>query len=121
MINPSTFLGMADLLACLLMMWSALKTTSNAGLEDSDARWAMHRRVVYAIMVISLAGLGGYRFSEKDQPVDWLDTVLHVFLLVGILYFPTLRALGYISQDRLLHWTTQSPRSRSPQRRASQN
>jgi hypothetical protein len=99
--DPGKILGLTDVAGGLLMLWSALGITRDAGLRTSDERWSLHRAIIYGCVVVSLFGLGVRRFAG-EEPADWIDAAFQLTLLFSVVYFPTLRKIGVISQDRIL-------------------
>jgi len=97
------WLGACDVLTGIVMLWSALHITSAAGWCSLQARWALFRRVVYGGTSVALFALGVGRING-DYPLGggW-EAVCHAMLLVGLVSFPLLRALGWITQDQFRH------------------
>lgn len=77
------------LFGAVLMLWSAVKITGHFGWRTSQERWALLRRAVYWMLTMSLLCLG---FG-----VDGF--LSRAMLLLGIILFPLMRAVGLISQD----------------------
>lgn len=90
-------LGILDVVCAFFLIWATQRTTANAGLHSSDARWALWRRAVYLSMSIALFGLGLKRFFDDTD--DVLYAVFQSVVLLGVMNFIVLRALGYITQD----------------------
>lgn len=62
------------------------------------ARWALFRRGVYCLLSIALFGLGWDRLSG-DYPASWGEMCWQGILVFGIMIFPLLRVMGFITQD----------------------
>lgn len=93
-------LGVVDVLAGLVMLWSALRITSQANLRTVQGRWALFRRFVYGSTSIAIFGLGIGRI-EGTHPVSSSDEVIfQLMLLFGVTIFPLLRAFNWITQDQ---------------------
>lgn len=94
-------LGVLDIAAALVLLWAMQRITGHAGLNNQQARWALIRRVTYALVAIALFGLGVGRLSGTYVPSGVTWTVFQVILLIYIILFPMLRALDVVSQDSL--------------------
>lgn len=81
------------------MFWSAIKITDHWGWDSPQARWALARRAIYWILTFSLMGLSLKRLSGEYVVKDFIQFVLQSSLLLGIIFFPLMRAFGLISQD----------------------
>lgn len=101
-ISPVGFVGIVEVLAALLMLWSLLRITTPAGWHSTQARWALFRRFVYGMMTIALFGLGIGRLDGRYAVDSDEQLMFQMMLLFGIVVFPLLRAFGFISQDALL-------------------
>jgi chromate transport protein ChrA len=99
--TEGNILGVADVLAGLLILWCALQITDQPGLRTVEGRWSLYKSIVYAMLVIALFGLGVRRLFGIIW-LDWMNTVLSLMLLFGLCYFPFLRACGVISRSKLL-------------------
>lgn len=100
--SPVGIVGIVEVLAALLMLWSLLRITTPAGWHSTQARWALFRRFVYGMMTIALFGLGIGRLDGRYAVDSDEQLMFQMMLLFGIMVFPMLRALGFISQDALL-------------------
>jgi hypothetical protein len=99
--------GVLDAVAGLLMLWSALRITTDWGWHTIRKRWAFFRRVVYFLMAFALFGLGiGHLDGRYANTIQ--ETLFQILLVMGIMVFPLLRAFGLISQDALLIDKTRS-------------
>lgn len=108
-------LGIIDLVAGLVMLWSALRITSAAGLRTTQGRWAMFRRFVYGSTSIAIFGLGLGRL-DGDHPVSGAgEMIFQIMLLFGVMIFPLLRAANWITQDQFkaVDGTAHPPTGRS--------
>ena len=91
-------LGVLDVVAAFVLMWACLRITSQFGFRSSFARWAMFRRLMYFMGMIALFTLGMGRLSGHFDATVY-EAVSHIALLIIVIVFPVLRALGFISQD----------------------
>ena len=97
-IQGAQILGVVDLVAAVVMLWTLLRITTAFGLRTPTARWALFRRAVYCTLSIALFGLGWDRLSG-DYPASWGEICWQGILVFGIMVFPLLRAMGFITQD----------------------
>ncbi len=95
------FVSTLDFVAAVVMLALMKVITSEFGLGTPQERWAMVRRIVYTLMAMALFAKGSHRFENLDAPVDYLDVIPQVIIVIGILVFPAFRALGWLTQDRL--------------------
>ncbi len=95
-------LGALDASAGVIMVAALVRITTTAGWRTPQQRWAQFRRGTYSCISIALWGLGWGRMTG-DIPAPTLSEFLfQSMLLYGIMIFPLLRWLGWISQDALL-------------------
>jgi hypothetical protein len=95
-------LGALDMIAAFTMIWANQRITMIAGVRTVQARWALYRRAVYLLMAVALFVLGVKRFF--DDADDVTAAIAQGSLLVGIMFFPLMRAVGLITQDMLADW-----------------
>jgi hypothetical protein len=100
-VEPRIVLGMLDIAGAFAVVWSMQRITTRAGFCDAQAIWALVRRGIYCLMATALFGLGIDRFFG-GYTTELFESVLQGMLLVSIITFPMLRALGWITQDRLV-------------------
>lgn len=100
LVHAHQILGALDILCAIAMLWSNQRITASAGFSNPQARWALYRRSVYILMTAALFILGVKRFLDDDD--DLLAALAQGGLLIGIMFFPVLRALGFITQDMLI-------------------
>lgn len=93
-------LGWLDMCAAFVMLWANQRITAIAGFHSPQARWALCRRFVYLSMAMALFLLGCKRFFGTNY--DVIEACAQGVLLLGIMIFPLLRALGVITQDMLI-------------------
>jgi hypothetical protein len=96
--TPDYVLGISDTICGIVMLAAMQKITSRAGFLTSQTRWVLFRRAIYALMALALFALGIGRLND-DYSADWKECGWQLLLLFGIIVFPLLRALGYMTQD----------------------
>ncbi len=94
------FVTVLDFSAAIVMLALMKVITADFGLRTPQERWAMVRRVVYTLMAMALFAKGSHRLENLDAPVDYLDLIPQVMIVIGIILFPAFRALGWLTQDR---------------------
>jgi hypothetical protein len=88
--------------AAAIVLLSMMKViTGDYGWRSPEERWATIRRVYYTVMACALFAKGAHRMQYLDADVDYLDIIPQIIIIVGIMFFPALRALGWLTQDRL--------------------
>lgn len=103
-VTPGYLICLLDLAAAFAIICLMLETTKSATMRafimgDSDGRWAMIRRLVYAIVAIALFAKSVYIWEGRIL-VTVPDAIIWTTILFAIFIFPTLRAFGLINQDR---------------------
>lgn len=99
---PTQLLGWLDLLGSFAILWSGWHITSSAGWFSAQERWAMARRMMYAVMAAVLFFLSMKRLIEQSERADWQTFIPHATLILYILSFPYLRYFGFVNQDRFV-------------------
>jgi hypothetical protein len=94
------FTVILDFVASIVLLSMMKVITGNFGWHTPEQRWATIRRVYYTVMSIALFAKGSHRLENLDM-VDYLDIIPQIVIVAGIMFFPALRALGYLTQDRL--------------------
>lgn len=92
-------LGIEDIICAIVLLWSALKITAHFGIKTPDNWWALGRRVLYLGTSMALIALGVERF-DGSYPVDLGEFTAQSIVLLYVVLFPVLRAIGVITQDR---------------------
>lgn len=90
-------LGVLDAISGFFLVWATQRTTADAGLGNSTARWSLWRRAVYSAMAIALFGLGVMHILDDETDVWYV--VFQAILLLGFCSFIALRAWGFVTQD----------------------
>lgn len=105
-------LGIEDLFGCGVLLYSALVNTRNAGLKRGQDRWALGRRFLYCSMSWAMFSLALTRLSlNNDWNLTRMQFLDQSILLFGIILFPFLRAVNFISQDVFLSFHGSGARS----------
>jgi len=73
--------------------------TSDFGVDSAEKRWALVRRIMYCSVAVALFANGVDHINHFERPAE-LHDYGQVVILIYIIAFPALRALGLISQDR---------------------
>jgi hypothetical protein len=95
------FTVILDFTGAIVLLSMMKVITGNFGWHTPEQRWATIRRIYYTVMSIALFAKGAHRLQNIDAEVDYLDIVPQIVIITGIMFFPALRALGYLTQDRL--------------------
>lgn len=98
--TPHHILGILDIIGAFTMLWANQRITSLAGFSTIQKRWALYRRAIYLIMATALFILGVKRFIDDGD--DIVAAIAQGSLLIGIMFYPLLRAFGVITQDMLI-------------------
>lgn len=93
-------IALLDFVAAIAMLSLMKAITSDWGIATPQQRWALFRRLFYAIVALALAAKGSYRLDHLDEVFDWRDEGAQIIILLYVLVFPALRASGLISQDK---------------------
>jgi hypothetical protein len=93
-----------DLIAAFVILALMVETTPDASLHglfagDPQSKWAMFRRSMYAAVAIALFAKG-LLVLEGRTSMDFANAVIWFTVLFAVIVFPTLRAFGFINQDR---------------------
>lgn len=101
-------LGLLDIGAGMALFWATAKITADFGFRTRRERWALTRRVVQFAMMLALLNLGLKRI-EGSYPDPTLGTFWSGAVIAsGIIFYPLMRALGWITQDELLDGPTRT-------------
>lgn len=94
--------GVTELIGCFVVLVSGQAITRDARFNGSCAqRWSMIRRFIYWGAAISLIALAAYRLDNL-RSLALLDGIAQIYCALFIVFFPLMRALKVISQDRLV-------------------
>lgn len=94
-------LAIMDITAAVVMLWANQRITTRAGFSDRQARWALFRRVIYSATAFALFVLGINRLYY-DRTISGVEVIAQMELLIYIVVFPIMRAVGFITQDMVL-------------------
>jgi hypothetical protein len=92
-------LALIDLVCSLVLVKLMTQITEDWNFSDAQGRWSALRRFVYISVACALFAKGLYRLDEPER-VSVLDLVTQIVILSGLMVFPIMRALGFISQDQ---------------------
>jgi hypothetical protein len=98
-----------DFIGAFALLWANQRITFRAGLDSDEARWALIRRFTYIIVTGALFMKGVYRLETIDVPIDWVDGLAQMPILIGLILFPMLRAFDVISQDAFINGHRRAP------------
>lgn len=91
----------ADMGGGLLVVYLMQTLTPHACfLGTVQERWAMIRRILFALVAYALFTRGVWRIN-KPAPVDWIEFHTQILIIAGLVTFAVMRAMGWISQDEL--------------------
>lgn len=95
-----------DAVASFTIICLTLETTQAASIRgflrgDPQSRWAMVRRIVYCVVAFALFAKSIYILDGRIV-MRPLDAAVWITIVSAMIFFPALRALGVVDQDR---WT----------------
>lgn len=99
---PTQILGWLDFAGAFSIVWTGWHITSDAGWFSTQARWAMARRIMFALMGGVLFFLSMERLIEGHEQADWRTFIPHAILIIYVLFFPFMRYSGFVNQDRFI-------------------
>ena len=117
MIPAAHVLGIFDIICAVVLLAAMAKITTKFGFQTLEARWALFRRLVYVVMIYALFRLGIMRLNNSYPAETIEECAWQGVLLFGIMIFPLMRALGFLTQDFFTHVDGVSGRQRDPRRR----
>ncbi len=94
-------LALLDIVAAVVMVSLMKEITADFGWGTREERWALMRRIMYALVAIALFAKGAYRVKHLEEQLEPLEFWSQIGLVGYIIMFPLLRAVGWISQDKL--------------------
>jgi hypothetical protein len=99
-------LSLLDISAAFFIVGLMVQTTKHASWYsffhgEPQGRWAMIRRLVYCFVAWALFTRAMIILDPRLDEA-WLEFVTSVIILGSLIFFPAMRAFGFIDEDRLV-------------------
>lgn len=99
-------LSLLDISASFLIVGLMIQTTKHASWDgffhgDPQGRWAMTRKIIYCFVAWALFTRAMIILDPRLDEA-WLEFITSVIILGSVIFFPAMRAFGFVDQDRLV-------------------